>query len=453
MGRKTVVILDEDAEFGRQVARAAPAMLRTVVLRSVQQVVEMAAGSVAAFIISDRTEDGGGQALARNIWARFPGAPIVLTGRAADPAAILAAFHMGACDYLCKPVSSGAMETMFNLILSRMGGRNEASSGEGEPGGAGPGEAAMTGAPLRHRLAGFCRLVGEALVRGLPRFSVCSAAAARSLMEDSLQSERRGDHPLRLRVHFLGSFRVYLNDTLIEEWPGHKARQLFAYLVYHHKRRICRDVLMDKFWPHSTPDSARNCLNVTLHTIRAALQQASPHQEVILFKAEGYQFAPELGIELDTETFLQEWSQAQEAERVGQPAAALRHYEAAARIYQGDFLEEFLYESWADMERENLAEIWLVIMDRMSGYYAADGQPGTAITLCEQILQKDNCREEIYRRLMLCHNRLGQRDKAIRVFRRCSEVLHTVLEVKPSVATRQLYQEICADQAQKSRQP
>jgi DNA-binding SARP family transcriptional activator len=239
-----------------------------------------------------------------------------------------------------------------------------------------------------------------------------------------------------------------LNDQLIEIWSSRKGKAVFAYLAVNHKRRINRDILMDIFWPNSSPESARNSLNVALHSARRLFYAIDPLHEYILFKDECYFINPDIEMWLDMEEFLHFWRTAQSTEREKGITVALSEYELAAALYKGDFMEEFLYESWSAHDRENLKEIYLVILDRISKHYSLNGKPATAINLCETILEKDNCREDIYRRLMRCYYRSGQRDKALKQFRRCAEVLKAELEVEPTHTTIKLYEQIKQDSLQ-----
>ena len=119
-----------------------------------------------------------------------------------------------------------------------------------------------------------------------------------------------------------------------------------------------------------------------------------------------------------------------------------KQYELAATLYKGDFMEDALYSNWTDLERENLKEIYLVILNKLSQYYSSDGKPDIAINLCHLILEKDNCREDVHRRLMKSYFRIGQRDKALKQFNKCTEILKSELEVEPMTTTVGLYEQI-----------
>jgi DNA-binding SARP family transcriptional activator len=102
-----------------------------------------------------------------------------------------------------------------------------------------------------------------------------------------------------MRVYFLGHFRTLINDQMLDEWPSKKGKSIFAYLSYQYDRPIHRDVLMNTFWPKSIPESARNCLNVDIHSLRKRFQQIDPAREFLVFKDECYSLNPEIEVWTD----------------------------------------------------------------------------------------------------------------------------------------------------------
>ena len=248
-----------------------------------------------------------------------------------------------------------------------------------------------------------------------------------------------------LKAHFFGHFRVVVNTHVIDTWPSRKAKQLFAYILLNHKRLLCRDALMEKFWPHSQPECSRNSLNGALHTIRQALNRCDPAHEYILFKDDCYYINPAIPLWVDVEELTKHWQRARTGEARKNVPTIIRVFEAATEIYKGDFMEEDLSDEWASMERENFREMYLAVLDRLSENYVFSNQCSSAARLCEEILEKDDCREDIHRRLMLCYYRTGFRDKALRQFKKCFDALKEELEAEPTKLTRLLYNEIKAD--------
>lgn len=121
---------------------------------------------------------------------------------------------------------------------------------------------------------------------------------------------------------------------------------------------------------------------------------------------------------------------------------AMGEYEVAEGLYQGDFLEEDLYQDWLIPWREGLKDSYLVILERLSRYHLEEKRYATCIHLCRKILAKDDCREDAHRRLMRCYKRQGQRNLALRQYHLCAEALARVLDVPPMEETVALYHQI-----------
>jgi DNA-binding SARP family transcriptional activator len=245
-----------------------------------------------------------------------------------------------------------------------------------------------------------------------------------------------------LAVYCLGPFRVYQDDQPVTNWPSGKGKCVFKYMAANRRSPIPKDVLMDLFWRDTDPDAARNNLNVAIHGLRQALRAVRPDFSHILFQDDCYLLNPALGVWIDVEEFMQRYEAGQTLERRGELAGAIREYEAAEGLYQGDFLEEDLYEEWPMARREGLKDSYLFVLDRLSRHYLDERRYAACIHLSQKILAKDNCREEAHRRLMRCYSRQGQRNLALRQYHFCAETLARELEVSPTQETVALYDQI-----------
>jgi DNA-binding SARP family transcriptional activator len=263
-------------------------------------------------------------------------------------------------------------------------------------------------------------------------------------VENARQAER---DPPSLTVYCLGSFHVYQDDQLITNWPSGKGKAIFKYMLANHGRPIPKDVLMDLFWRNANSEAARNNLNVAIYGLRRALRAARPDFSHILFQDEHYLLNPAMRVWVDVEEFVQRYEAGQSFERRGKLAEAMEEYEAAEALYQGDFLEEDLYQDWLIPRREGLKDSYLVILDRLSRYHLKEKRYGACIHLCRKILAKDDCREGAHRRLMRCYNAQGQRNLALRQYQLCVETLARVLEVPPMPETVVLYHQIRSKEA------
>lgn len=241
-----------------------------------------------------------------------------------------------------------------------------------------------------------------------------------------------------IRIQFFGQLKVEVRGNTLATIPGKKVNSILAYLLYNHTKPIHREKLMGKFWGDNAPSSARNSLNVAIHTIRKQLQEILPEQDVLIYQNQCYSINSDLDIITDVELFTQYWQKGNRIEKEQGLENALGAYNKAAALYRGDFLEDMLYEEWCESVRDNLKETYLFILDRQSNYFFHKKAYGVAINICKKMLTKDACMENVHRKLIICYQKLGQRDKAMRQYQKCEQILRTELNMPLSEETKAL---------------
>lgn len=247
-------------------------------------------------------------------------------------------------------------------------------------------------------------------------------------------------HPgYQLRVQTLGAFRVWRGDHELEarEWQRDKARQLFQALIAHRGRWLQRDELAEMLWPQLSPDAAIRDFKVALSALYRALEPSRVETISSFIARDGsaYRLRSNADIWLDCAEFQAGCVTGLRLIDQGQIEAGMRQLQAALQLYQGDFLPDALYESWAAAERDRLRNTFLRSADRLAQLYAEQQRDEELIALSEQILACDNCWERAYRFLMLAYARQGNRAAALRVFQRCVDNLARELDVEPAPAT------------------
>jgi DNA-binding SARP family transcriptional activator len=247
-----------------------------------------------------------------------------------------------------------------------------------------------------------------------------------------------------LVLYCLGPFRVYQNDELITSWNGLKGQCILKYLVTQGRRPVTKDILMDLFWRDADPEAARRNLHQAIYGLRQTLRRGHPDFQHIQFENDCYLLNPEMGIWLDSTEFEKHVQAGRRLETAGSLAEAMMEYGIAEGLYQGDFLEEDLYEDWPKVRREHIRTAYLDIAGRLSKHYIQQGEHTAAIALCQKILVRDNCHEEAHHRLMRCYLAQGQRHLAVRQYQTCTETLKEELDLTPSEETTALYRHIIA---------
>ena len=313
----------------------------------------------ALVFVGQCPESRDGLSLIHVLKSDHPSIPVVFIARQPSADLILSAFRAGARDIVTDPVDPvDLLDTADRAVLPAV--ESPASSPSDPP------------AP-RFNLKNLwmqLRAANQGYVKfGLPAarstYSLIgggTAAAAATNRPSAMQPETPGamrdrfaaTRTLRdtacMRILFLGNFQVMIRDRIVDEWPGKKGKSIFAYLCYHSDRRICRDVLMDVFWPKSMRESARNSLNVAIHGLRKRFQQFDAEKEYIVFSNETYSINPEIEIWTDVNEFCELWMRAQSVERSQGLEAAAAFYDQVASTYSGDFMSDELYEDWSTLE-------------------------------------------------------------------------------------------------------
>lgn len=465
MARKIILVADENFDTAQCVyAALAPAYEALHAPTYERACAALAKKSPALVFLSQTLPPETGLAFLAQNKIRRPNAPFILLAEQLESELVRSAFRCGASDVLQKPLQAEDAQACLQRVLPqalapRPQGLQQAYSRIKKffsPSSALAKnlETASTvlsppGAVVETSLAEPANETPHLheQTESLPSLTKTAAAPA----SPALRADEPECAAPRLCADFFGKFCVAVNDCVVSNWSCRKSKLLFADLLLNHNRRHGREVLMETFWPNAEASSARNSLNVALHHIRRALHEALPDYDFIRFKDECYFLNPEVEVWLDVEEFKRYCKRAQTLEREHGREAALAELEQAKEIYCGDFMEDELYDTWAASQREHFKEVHLVVLDRISKTYSLNGKPAQAVALCEDILARDNCREDVHRRLMLCYYRLDKRDKALKQFKKCEEILQAELEVKPTRATVELYEKIKTGAAMKKR--
>jgi LuxR family maltose regulon positive regulatory protein len=271
-------------------------------------------------------------------------------------------------------------------------------------------------------------------------------ACAESILQ-TLGLEKVEVHPgYQLRIQTLGPFKVWRGNQEItpSEWRREKAKRLFQLMITYRYTMLDRDQILEFLWPSLDPETAKRNFKVSLSTLCKVLEPERPAgtpSAYIVRDGTRYGLRPNADIWLDVEEMEKEIRQGDKLLNE-KPDQALEHYRRALSFYQGDYLEECLYEDWCTEEREKILALYLRTADRMAELLAQKEAWEEVLSICRAILKRDPCWEQAYRWMMLAYARTGRPAQALKVFKKCTERLRKELQVDPSPATMKIYEEI-----------
>ncbi len=238
-----------------------------------------------------------------------------------------------------------------------------------------------------------------------------------------------------LHLRALGEANVDSNGEGARRALSRKGRGILYLLALHGDSGLHKEVLMDTFWRGYCSESARNCLNVTLHGLRRDLGHCGDFCAWVIYRDDCYAINPDLQLEFDVRHFELELQLARRHDREGRECEAMIAYAAALGIYHGDFLCAEPYAEWAQAERTRLAELRLGALERLAELHEAHGDASAALRQWREIVAIDICREDAHRGLMRCYALSGQRARALRQFAECRAALGREFELQPEPET------------------
>ena len=244
-----------------------------------------------------------------------------------------------------------------------------------------------------------------------------------------------------LRVRLLGGFGVGRDgdDTEVSDWQRRSAKTLTKLLAAHPRHALHREQILDILWPEADLESALNSFGKALHAARRAIEPELPRrQNSAYLRLDNAMLTLDMEhVAVDADRFEQ---LAQDALR-GADVTAL---ESALAAYGGELLPEDRYEDWCAERRSYLTELHIRVLLSLAEALEQRGDRNESADVLREILQKDQTREEVHRRLMQLYAEMGTPDQAVRQFHRCEEVLRRELDLAPQRETVLLYQNILA---------
>ena len=111
-------------------------------------------------------------------------------------------------------------------------------------------------------------------------------------------------------------------------------------------------------------------------------------------------------------------------------------------LYSAPFLIQEPETSWLLEARERNKNRFVRTTERLGGEFERRGHLDEAIRLFDRGTEIEPVSEIFYRRLMLAHEKRGDAAEAMRVYRRCKEMLSILLSIAPSRETRAIVERL-----------
>jgi len=243
--------------------------------------------------------------------------------------------------------------------------------------------------------------------------------------------QEQGPRARRWRLQILGGFRLCDTAGVEVALPTKHDRAILAYLVLS-TGRPTRDKLATLIWESRQLEQARHSLTGSLRALRLALGDD-----------EGLMIVPNSDpLECDFSAIDVDALTLRRAARVDADEA-LERVEA---LYAGDLLEGLWlrsagFEEWLLLERQSIRDLAVDALSRLIARREAAGEGDKAIETARRVLDLDELREDVHRKLIRLHLTKGNRRAALKQVEKCESILNSA-GVAPEPETARVFAEV-----------
>jgi DNA-binding SARP family transcriptional activator len=250
----------------------------------------------------------------------------------------------------------------------------------------------------------------------------------------------------KLKICLFGKFSIQRDDASLMQLDSFKVQEFFCYLLLHRNRSHARETLANLLWGESTTAQSRKYLRQALWHLQNSLdrEDEADGQPFLHVEPGWVRLNMKADIWLDIDVFERAFAvvRCKPGHRLDAEQAGI--LSDTVRLYEGDLLEGS-YQDWCLYERERLQNMYLVMLDKLTGYCEFEQDFEMGLNYAASILRHDRARECTHRRLMRLYYLAGDRTSALRQYERCVTALHDELGVRPAKLTVDLYEQIRRD--------
>lgn len=245
-----------------------------------------------------------------------------------------------------------------------------------------------------------------------------------------------------LTINLLGHVEIFRDRKrtfAADAWTTRRAHDILCYIASRRHRRASKEVIIDIFWGEADFDVVAKNFHPTVSHIRKALNSNQPlKQNFLLYRDSDYLLNPDFAYSIDIEEFDRLVAEGDAARRARDQDRCVASYEAAIKLYRGDFMRG-CYDEWVEEQRSYYNEQYLHMLETLAVAALGHEEWPRALQLAHQILRDDPYREDIHCLVMRAHAAQGHRAAVKEQYETLRALLQKELGVEPASETQKVY--------------
>lgn len=243
-------------------------------------------------------------------------------------------------------------------------------------------------------------------------------------------------------VNTLGRFCITNEEVVLNE-DGIRSpmlTKLLLFMVTHREQILTTDEIATAIWQEEEVDNPAGALKNLMYRLRTILKKTFGETEFIQTSRGSYCWNPQVEVVLDVEQFEEMTSKARNEKEDSEQV--IQYYEAAVRLYQGDFMPKLTEMHWVVTTSTYYHSMYLSAIKAVAELYIAEEKYDELESLCNEALDIDNLDEQIHYYLIYARMKNQNMQLAMQSYEKACEILHRELGVRNPEKLREIHEEL-----------
>ena len=243
----------------------------------------------------------------------------------------------------------------------------------------------------------------------------------------------------KINFYGLGPFYLEYQGKIVDgsNWISKRALYLLMYLLLAKDRKVAAEELVDIFWEESDLEDGKNKLYNTVYLLRRSLAKDGIPRDIIESVSGGYSISSSYEIWTDWNYFEEKTGLLNSKEEPDR-----EEMENLFKLYRGDFFPSLRYEGWTEIQREDLRENYLILIETLSTKLYSAQRYRDTVNYLHRGIEHDPYRENFYLLYIKALVKLGRIAEAINSYKKCEQILKKELDVLPGQELKNEYHKI-----------
>ena len=263
----------------------------------------------------------------------------------------------------------------------------------------------------------------------------------------------------KLKVYTLGRFKIEVGNRELREkdWKSAKTLKLFKLLLINYNKEINVEQILEKIWPSTSFSKGVKRVYDTIYQLRQVLDNVE-EESYISKSAYGYSLNENKSYSFDWNIFsdiYEKYKQNIDLQDLAKDELyqAIDELEYAMNLYQGDFMENDLYEQWIELPRIQYREKMLdIIMLLAKSFYRLHNND-KALEYLELGIKEESYREDFYLLAMKILRQENRCWKVASLYKKCKQAMKEELGISPSERLEAEYNKLNQNQHCSNHKP